>query len=301
MNNAHCDRRQWLPRLIVLIVLAAAALPTAPALAGTITTGPPTATISSFGYPNTATYGETIVGNGHALVSFTFTFTLPATTNFQPAVYTWTGTQAGTQVWLGATTAPCGCGQETMTFTLPSGVVLQNGQQYILLMTTLANTGSGTGNFASTDNSAYPNGDFRFQNGTAGQPLSTLSGGGWGNIASDLAFTAVFTDDQPMRVMVCTTAPHARVGATAGTFFDVTADEWVAGATDSTSILYQATPAIFVQGYGATCLLSDIVSWGGDPSLYAAAGVNVNAVGIKAPAGITDADWGALYPYYPRK
>lgn len=92
------------------------------------------------------------------------------------------------------------------------------------------------------------------------------------------------------QVMVCTTQAHDRTNGIAGTFFD-----------DVTSFLSQSTPAIYVEGYGATCLLSDIVTWGGDPSQYTLAPYKVDGTGEKTPAGMADVAWGAIYPYYAGK
>jgi hypothetical protein len=102
------------------------------------------------------------------------------------------------------------------------------------------------------------------------------------------------------RVMVCTTQAYARTNGTVGTFFDVTAAGWAAGVDDVTSVLSHSTLAIYVQGYGATCLLSDIVTWGGDPNQYTLAPYKVDGAGEKTPAGVSDG-WGAIYPYYARK
>ena len=48
--------------------------------------------ISPFGYPDTATYGETFTAPGSALYNFTFEMKLPATVNFQGYLFAWNGT-----------------------------------------------------------------------------------------------------------------------------------------------------------------------------------------------------------------
>jgi Carbohydrate binding domain len=100
------------------------------------------------------------------------------------------------------------------------------------------------------------------------------------------------------RVMVCLASPHMRMDGSLGTFFDITGADWTAGVDDPSSFLYQSKPAIYVQGYGTMCQLSDLVTYGGDPSQYAKADYPVNGSGIKTPAGVTDAEWGAIYDYY---
>lgn len=99
-------------------------------------------------------------------------------------------------------------------------------------------------------------------------------------------------------VMVCTTAPHVRADGTPGTFFQISAAEWSAGVDDPGSFLYQSAPAIYVEGYGTMCQLSDLVSYGGDPSNYTDSGHTVNETGDPTPAGISPTEWGAAYEYY---
>lgn len=103
------------------------------------------------------------------------------------------------------------------------------------------------------------------------------------------------------RVMGCVTAAHARGDGSMGLFFQVSAADWNAGVDDSSSFLYQATPAIYVQGYGTMCQLSDLVTYGGDPTQYVEAGYKVNESGDRTPDGVSAADWGAVYDYYVKK
>jgi Carbohydrate binding domain len=103
------------------------------------------------------------------------------------------------------------------------------------------------------------------------------------------------------RAMVCLTAPHARTDGTTGAFFDITGSEWNAGVGDSSSFLYQATPAIYVQGYGTMCQLSDLVTYGGDPTHYVKTDYQVNESGLKTPAGVSPTAWGAIYDYYAKQ
>lgn len=106
---------------------------------------------------------------------------------------------------------------------------------------------------------------------------------------------------QAPRVMVCLTAPRARTDGTTGTFFDITGSEWNAGVDVSSSFLYQAAPAIYVQGYGTMCQLSDLVTYGGDPAQYVKTDYQVNESGLETPAGVSPADWGAIYDFYAKQ
>jgi hypothetical protein len=86
------------------------------------------------------------------------------------------------------------------------------------------------------------------------------------------------------RAMVCLTAPAARTFGGVGLFFDVDAATLAAGIDVPTSIFYEAVPAIYVKGYGTMCQLSDLVTYGGDPTKFTDAGYKVNESGIPTPA-----------------
>jgi hypothetical protein len=100
------------------------------------------------------------------------------------------------------------------------------------------------------------------------------------------------------RGMVCLKSPAARVDGTTGLFFDVDASTLNAGIDDPNSIYYQAVPAIYVKGYGTMCQISDLVTYGGDPTKFTDAGYKVNESGIPTPQGVSPVDWGASYEYY---
>jgi hypothetical protein len=100
------------------------------------------------------------------------------------------------------------------------------------------------------------------------------------------------------RGMVCLKSPAVRVDGTTGLFFDVDASTLDAGIDDPNSIFFQAVPAIYVKGYGTMCQISDLVTYGGDPTKFTDAGYKVNESGIPTPQGVSPADWGATYEYY---
>jgi hypothetical protein len=100
------------------------------------------------------------------------------------------------------------------------------------------------------------------------------------------------------RAEVCTVKPILRTDGTLGSYADIEFGQWLLGLADTTSPFYQAQPAIFVQGYGTMCQISDVFSYGGDPSSFLLTSYKVNEAGERAPHGASDADWGALYDYY---
>jgi hypothetical protein len=100
------------------------------------------------------------------------------------------------------------------------------------------------------------------------------------------------------RGMVCLTAPHRRADGSVGLFFDLDAATLAAGINDPSSIYYQATPAIYVKGYGTMCQISDLVTYGGNPANYSDTGIKVNEAGQPTPAGVDPSSWGADYEYY---
>src|SRR5215510_2625010 len=84
-------------RVLLLSILGAASTMVAFADSFTINTGPPNTSIAIWGYPNTATYGQTItpVGTATQLNSFTFYINPQSTPiTYRAYVMAWNGTQA---------------------------------------------------------------------------------------------------------------------------------------------------------------------------------------------------------------
>jgi hypothetical protein len=98
--------------------------------------------------------------------------------------------------------------------------------------------------------------------------------------------------------LVCLKSPAARPDGTVGLFFEANSTVLADEMSDPASIFYQAVPAIYVKGYGTMCQLSDLVTYGGDPSKFTDAGYKVNESGNATPPGVSPADWGASYEYY---
>jgi hypothetical protein len=102
----------------------------------------------------------------------------------------------------------------------------------------------------------------------------------------------------PARVAVCTGSSFLRVNGTLGTFADILLSQF--GAKDESSRYFGAAPAIFVQGYGLVCQISEITTYGGDPSQFRDAGVKVDGTGVQPPPGL-EALWWAPYEYWVKR
>ncbi|MGL9617742.1 autotransporter outer membrane beta-barrel domain-containing protein [Bradyrhizobium sp. U531] len=154
--------------------------------------------ISSWGVPNTATYGQTITPTNNQTRLSGFTFYLSQTSGtapqYQAFIYAWdTGNQRTTGSALFSSsvfTAPSSATYTPVSINTGS-VALSPGQQYVLFLTTSTVTGQPNSSYkygALTNNTAYTGGQFVFQNN--GANFSQLSSNTWSNIAEDLAFQA---------------------------------------------------------------------------------------------------------------
>ncbi len=155
-----------------------------------------TAYISSFGYPDTATYGQVITtptNTDVVLRSFSFHMKLPETCTFRGYVYAWDGTKAtGTALYRSSTMATLGSGTFEEVDFKTEGITLAAGTQYVLFASVSEETGSGYGNWGSTAETAYPGSGNSFvyiNNGTDTTQWTTTN---WSNIGMDLAFKATF-------------------------------------------------------------------------------------------------------------
>ena len=182
----------------LLAVLAATLLViSVGALAQNIDTTPSwngTDAVGNFGYPDTATYGQTVTAPaaGASLTTFTFYMKLPASCTFQGEVYAWDGAKAtGAPLWEGPATQTLGSGNfEAITFT-PGGVALAPSTQYVLFASVSKLSGSGLGPWGLTSSDAYPGGAMVYINNGSDPSLWTSTS--WSRIsARDLAFKANF-------------------------------------------------------------------------------------------------------------
>jgi hypothetical protein len=153
-------------------------------------------TIGNFGYPDTATYGQTITipGGRHVLKTFSFLMLVPSTNVFRGEVYAWDGSEAtGKALWQSQPTRTNGSSAQVVTFH--PGVRVMPGSMYIIFASVSKNyqdssstTSTGYWGAAAT---SYGGGQFFFQN-NGGNP-STWTSTPWDTCCvDDIAFRAVF-------------------------------------------------------------------------------------------------------------
>ena len=159
-----------------------------------------TNSISAWGVPDTATYGQTITPVAGQTILTGFTFELGRSSGtapqYQAFVYQWNSANnriVGTALYTsGVLTAP-----SATTFTPVSintgSVVLTPGQQYVLFLTTSNQQPGASASYkygSLANNTTYPGGQFVFNNN--GSAFGSLSTTAWSTIANDLAFMATF-------------------------------------------------------------------------------------------------------------
>jgi len=152
-----------------------------------------TSFISSFGVPNTATYGQviTVAAGSTPLNNFSFEIgNCNNPVNFRGEVYAWNGTQAtGPSLFESPImSVPASSSFQLVTFnvgslSLPAGT-------YVLFASTSQDQsgapGSGCRWGALTNDTTYPGGSFKFQNN--GTVTSQWTSATWSTINEDLAF-----------------------------------------------------------------------------------------------------------------
>ncbi len=149
--------------------------------------------ISSFGMPNTATYGQTISMTESAeLTQFSFYMNVTSTTIFRGYVFEWDGLKAtGAPLFESAPKNTTGAYFQEVVFNVPESVALEAGHQYILFASTSRDPvqPSSAGKWgAIITNTVYPGGQFFFlNNGADPSQWTTVS---WSTISWDLAFKA---------------------------------------------------------------------------------------------------------------
>lgn len=158
--------------------------------------------ISSYGVPNTATYGQTFLPTATqtSLLDFTFYLSLASgtPTQNQAFVYQWdpsTSRIVGSALYQSPVlNAPSGVAYTPVTVTT-GGVTLLAGTQYVVFFTTSTVTGQANGVYrwgSVATNTPYPGGQFVYQNN--GTNFANLSAVSWSAIAQDLAFIFKFAD-----------------------------------------------------------------------------------------------------------
>lgn len=152
--------------------------------------------VGSFGYPNTATYGQiiTVPATDTVLQNFTFYMQQETSCTFRGYVYAWNGNRAvGPELYesLRMQTSQ-GISFEAVTFSIPGGLLLTAGSQYVLFASISRESGSGEGDWGYIEANPYAEGSFCYINDTSNDSLWTTID--WTvRTGDDLAFTAFFT------------------------------------------------------------------------------------------------------------
>ena len=191
------------PRRYYLAVLAFAMIligsnTTAWADTFTIDTNPQNTTISSWGYPNTATYGQVIttVAGTTQLDSFSFNIQNGGSIVYRVYVMAWDGAKAvGPVLFESADQVASGSNQYTYN---TGGINLLAGTQYVLFAS-ISNTyfpTNSNGVFGARSDNPYAGGSFVYMNN--GSNFSMLTSNTWSSFTTyDLAFTANFSNPVP--------------------------------------------------------------------------------------------------------
>lgn len=148
-------------------------------------------TVSPFGNPDTATYGQTISTGNLAQVLQSFTFNLTALdAAFTVEVGTWTGSRVGEVIYR-SDPFNFTASSEFTAITASPDVTLNANSQYVLYFTTSGIVGNtaGTNAWGFTADSAYTGGTFVYlNNGNDREQLTTAA---WNTtLGGDLAFSA---------------------------------------------------------------------------------------------------------------
>jgi hypothetical protein len=155
--------------------------------------------ISTWGVPDTATYGQTFTASTlqGRLTSFTvdLLFDGGVASQYQAFVYAWDGTKiTGSALYSsGILTAPSSATFTPITINT-GGLILTPGQQYVFFLTTSTITGQSEGDYhwGGINPGVYADGTFVYMNnGTNFGNLSSSNWNQWTNY--DLAFTASLT------------------------------------------------------------------------------------------------------------
>ena len=154
--------------------------------------------ICCFGIPDTATYGQviTVPAGETTLSSFTFQMQLPTTVVIRGEVFAWdaaTSRATGASLYESPVTSTTqGAAFEAVTFTIPAGIPVIPGQQYVIFASTSKDQAgaSGSGVWGGLASDAYAGGAFVYQNNSnVSSQWTTVD---WDQWSVDLAFTAIF-------------------------------------------------------------------------------------------------------------
>ena len=224
---------------------------------------------TTWGPAGTQTYGETIPGNGEELSSFTFYLDVNPNIVFRAVVGTWDGHKVGSSLWSSSDMTSGGTNGTLapVTVTLPQGITLALGQQYVIFFTIDFSTQPGSvtpsdgqwGAIPTSPTDSFPQGGYVYQNSANPANLFATNWTTTGYASSrDLVFTAQF--GQPVSPSVdsvnsCANGNAYRAGdGSFGSFLTIAESEFNTGNyTDALGANWTVTPANFVKGVGATC------------------------------------------------
>ncbi len=149
-----------------------------------------------FGYPNTATYGETFTSpaGDTFLKDFSLYMAGPYSggdIKLEAYVATWTGSMAGSLLWQSGLVDYANTGNAQLTFS--PGLQLNPNQNYVVFLSVSQHYGDSTGlSYISGGNNSCPGCFFAYNNN--GGDFNSLFTTNWTNgLSPDFAFTADFT------------------------------------------------------------------------------------------------------------
>jgi len=181
--------------VITSAVLIAAFVSTSRGSTFTINTTPPNSTISSFGYTNTATYGQTITAVAGTTQLDSFSFYISASGSpitYRAYVMAWDGAKAtGPILFESVNQTTSGAGLNQYVYNT-GGINLSPGSQYALFVSVSNNyfAGNGIGVMGARSDNPYSGGQFVYMNNS--NNFGMLSTDPWSTFGPgyDLAFTA---------------------------------------------------------------------------------------------------------------
>lgn len=163
------------------------------------TTAAATASLGTFGVPDAAVFGQTIIipAGSTQLTSFGFKMeNVPSTVVFRGEVYQWDDVNqraTGPALYESAVRSTTGATPQLVTFSPPGGVTVVPGQKYVIFATTSRDQAgaSGTGDWAAAYSNPYAGGDAVYLTSGADPALWTSTG--WTVLTfADFGFVATF-------------------------------------------------------------------------------------------------------------
>lgn len=155
--------------------------------------------ITTWGKPNTQTYGQTVTAVNSSFDSFSFWLGGGSLLNFQAYIFAWdqaTLRATGSAIFTSAImAAPGGAGFQQVLLNT-GGVAVTTGNMYVAFLSTSGLAGSGGIAWESTGSDGYAGGAFVFLNNGEDTAKWTTEqwSTNWQGAGSDLRFEATFSD-----------------------------------------------------------------------------------------------------------